>query len=100
MAFKKGNKLGKGRPKGSVNRNALNIREKLAEAGFDTVTELIGLYKRTENDVVQAKILVHFNEYMYPKLSAIELSGEVNNPFKAMTLEELRAVAREKGLIK
>ncbi len=71
MAFKKGNKLGKGRPKGSPNRST--------EAFKNKVEELLNkLDSNLDDDLQQltpqerVKVYIQLLEYVTPKLKRIE----------------------------
>lgn len=70
--FKPGNKLSKGRPKGSLQRRSYQFYEAIQDLGFDPPTELVKIYK-------EAKKTYDNYAAIYENISkASEASG---NPF-------------------
>jgi hypothetical protein len=98
MPFEKGHKLATGRPKGSPNKIRYGLADKLKELSFDTTGELIKLFYSTENDMIKAKILMHFHEYMFPKLSSISVVMH-DDDLEGKSLEELIEIAKERKLL-
>ena len=89
--FEKGNKLGKGRPKGSPNRSTEMMKVNLARAvnmGLDFLKE--DYQKLREEDPAKAlNILTKLMEYSIPKLKSVdmEVKGEINNKIEKITIE-------------
>lgn len=82
MPFKKGHKLGQGRPKGSKNKESKGkqlIREYFENGGLETLIH--DIEQLEEKDKVQAKIKLI--EYYIPKQKEVQNSHE----FKNNTLE-------------
>jgi len=75
MPFEPGNTLGKGRPKGAINKTTSETKEFLAR-----ISNKLG--KRVEEDLDlmdpkdRVKIWLELQEYLIPKLSRTELTGE------------------------
>ena len=79
MPFEKGHKHGKGRPKGSENKNTKDIREaykKLVEGNLENMTEWI---KRVaeKNPAKAFELMNGLSEYILPKLQRTEIKAEV-----------------------
>lgn len=84
MPFEKKNHLGKGRPKGSGNKNLEPIRLAFREfvehnlgkvqENFDELSDKDKLY-----------FILNFAEYCIPKLQRTELTGENGTPIKVQT---------------
>ncbi len=91
---------GAGRKKGTPNKKTLEVHEILAKHNFNVIEELIELYNRTGNEDATAgvavKCLTELASYCYPKRKALEVSGELNNPYLAMSYEELKDVIKQK----
>jgi hypothetical protein len=78
MAFEKGNNLGKGRPKGSLNKVESETKlflKKLIDGNQDKIeAELNSLKGKAFLDAV-----FNFMEYIQPKLSRSEVTTEIIN---------------------
>lgn len=91
MGFEKGNKLGKGRPKGSPNRSTEMMKVNVARAvnmGLDFIKE--DYQRLREEDPAKAlNLLVKLMEYSIPKLKSVdmEVKGEINNKVEKITIE-------------
>jgi hypothetical protein len=89
--FEKGNKLGKGRPRGSTNRSTEMMKVNLARAvnmGLDYLKE--DYQKLRDEDPAKAlNILTKLMEYSVPKLKSIdmEVKGEITNKVEKITIE-------------
>ena len=89
--FEKGNKLGKGRPKGSPNRSTEMMKVNLARAvnmGLDYLKE--DYQKLRDEDPAKAlNILTKLMEYSIPKLKSVdmEVKGEITNKVEKITIE-------------
>ena len=91
MHFEKGNKLGKGRPSGKLNRSTEQAKltlARLANKGLDNITEDIDKI-REENPVKAAEIYIKLLEYVIPKLKSVDMKmeAEVNNKIEKITVE-------------
>lgn len=79
-----------------VNKLTLRIEERLAVDDFDVMGEMIALCRRTDNEMVLAKILTHISDKIFPARTAVKHSGEINNPYAGKSLEELEVLVRER----
>ena len=91
MPFEKGNKLGKGRPTGKMNRSTEQAKltlARLANKGLDNITEDIDKIRET-NPVKAAEIYIKLLEYVLPKLKSVDMKmeAEVNNKIEKITVE-------------
>lgn len=99
---KKENPKGKGRPKGSINRVNLALKEELDNAGFNIVEKLVELYRTGDfDDKDRSRILFRLMEYTHPKLKEreVSLTGEAVEPSAPVniTLTDLVKIARGDG---
>lgn len=78
MGFKKGNKLGKGRPKGSVNI-ATHEKRQLIEHIKNTGAEKFIAEMMTLEGMEYCKIYKDVIEIAFPKLSRVEQQGKVDH---------------------
>ncbi len=89
-----------GRQKGTPNKRTAEVVEILAKHKFNVVEEMILLYQKTECDEhtvgTAVKILTELASYIYPKRKSLEHSGEIRNPYMEYSVEELKALARER----
>ena len=75
MPFEKGHNLGKGRPKGSINRSTEQAKltlARLANKGLDNITEDIDKIRK-DNPVKAAEIYLKLLEYVVPKLKSVDM---------------------------
>ncbi len=91
MPFEKGNKLGKGRPPGKLNRTTEMAKltlARLADRGLNNINEDLEKI-REENPLEAAKIYLKLLEFVIPKLKAVDLqvSGEVNHKVEEIKVE-------------
>jgi hypothetical protein len=80
MPFEKGNKLGKGRPAGKLNRSTEQAKltlARLANKGLDNITEDIDKI-REQNPVKAAEIYIKLLEYVIPKLKSVDMKMEAD----------------------
>jgi hypothetical protein len=96
---KKENPKGKGRPKGSINRVNLALKDELDNAGFNIIEKLVELYKTGDfDDKDRSRILFRLMEYTHPKLKEreVSLAGDiVESPTPVnISLTDLIKVAR------
>lgn len=87
--FEVGNKMGKGRPAGAINRSTEQAKlaiARLANRGLDNISE--DLEKIRKSDPVEAaKLYLKLLEYIVPKKAAIELSGEINQRIQQVSVQ-------------
>jgi len=77
---KKDGARGMGRPKGSINRVSLALKDELDNAGFNIIEKLVELYKTGDfDDKDRSRILFRLMEYTHPKLKEREvtLTGDI-----------------------
>jgi hypothetical protein len=79
MAFEKGHKLAKGRPKGAVNRSTEMMKVTIARAVDNTLNTLSAdLDKIRKNDPERAiELALKLMEFTLPKLSRTEMKAEI-----------------------
>lgn len=122
MAFQKGNKLSKGRPKGGLGNERKTCKE-LAEKlnvdpfevllhltkgdwkalGYDSADKIVG-YAKDGSPIFDERISVDLRgnsakeacKYLYTQLKAIEHSGEIANPYINKSIQELEVLVKEK----
>lgn len=78
MAFTKGNKLGKGRPKGSQNKVTSTVRETIEKAlGKSLPEEIIEGYLQVKRSkpAMALKVLEGLMKYCYPTLQSITVDA-------------------------
>jgi hypothetical protein len=87
MPFKKGDPKppGSGMVKGGKARSGLLVREILENKGFNLVDEILGRLSELSKEE-QVNALIKLMPYVYPKLTNVELSGNVD--VKQRLLEE------------
>ena len=96
MPFEKGNKLGKGRPKGKLNRSTEMAKltlARLANTGLNNINE--DLEKIRKKDPAQAaQIYLKLLEFVVPRLKAVDMqvSGEVNHKVDSIKVEVVEKV--------
>ena len=91
MPFEKGNNLGKGRPKGKLNRSTEQAKltlARLANKGLDNITEDIDKI-REANPIKAAEIYIKLLEYVMPKLKAVDMKvdADVKQKVEKITVE-------------
>ena len=87
MAFEKGNKLGKGRPKGAMNKLGADSREKLHEIYEKDLLKTFkeDLKKLSAKERVQA--FLKLTEFFVPKLRSEHLQVDVDSMSDQMASE-------------
>ena len=80
MAFEKGNKLSKGRPKGAINRSTEMMKLTIARAVDNTLNTLSAdLEKIRKEDPERAiELALKLMEFTLPKLSRTEMRAEID----------------------
>jgi len=88
MPFKPGNKLGKGRPRGSINRSTEQAKlsiARIANYGIENFKE--DLDKIREKDPVEAaKLSIRLLEFVVPKQKAVEMRAEIDQRIHQITV--------------
>lgn len=87
---------GSGRKKGTPNKMTQDLMKICEEEGVDPFRALLLVYKQAHIADTKLSALKEICQYVYPKRKAIEHSGEINNPFEHMSLEELEIRVKEK----
>jgi hypothetical protein len=79
MAFQKGNQLGKGRPKGAVNRSTEMMKLSVARATNKVLDNLPKLMEDMMNKDPKGAVdmALKMLEFHLPKLSRVEMKAEV-----------------------
>ena len=89
-----------GRKKGTLNKIDTKARQTLREIceqeGIDPFLGMLRLAKSSSDEGIRAQMLKESCKYVYPQLKAIEHSGEIKNPYAALTLEQLEAMIKKK----
>jgi hypothetical protein len=88
MAFEKGNKLATGRPKGAINRSTEQAKltiARLANRGLDNITEDFEKIRK-QDPLEAAKLYLKLLEYIVPKKSAMEISGQIDHKVQQITI--------------
>lgn len=88
MGFEKGNKLGKGRPPGALNRSTEMMKLTMARAAnktLDTLSE--DLDKIRKKDPERAiELALKVMEYIMPKLARTEVKAEVEQRIQQISV--------------
>lgn len=92
MPFEKGNKLGKGRPKGSKNSN--NIKDLLKDFLEFNIPNLQKYFDGLE-DSQKVKAILDLMPYYVPKRKSIEVIEEEKVEEEPLTDEQVRIIAEE-----
>ena len=85
--FEKGNQLG-GRKPGSLNRSTEQAKltiARLANRGLDNIMEDFDKIRK-ENPVEAAKLYLKLLEYIVPKKSAMEITGQIDHRVQQITV--------------
>ena len=88
MPFQKGNKLGKGRPAGQLNRSTEQAKlavARLANNGLDALREDLEKIRK-ENPLEAAKLYLKLIEYIVRKKQTMELQGELNHKVQQISV--------------
>ena len=99
MAFEKGNKLSKGRPKGAVNRSTEMMKITIARAIDNTLNTLsTDLEKIKKKDPERAiELALKLMEFTLPKLSRTELKAEVEQRIQQIQVNINQTGSNELG---
>lgn len=85
--FEKGNKLG-GRKPGSLNRSTEQAKltiARLANRGLDNIMEDFDKIRK-DSPVEAAKLYLKLLEYIVPKKSAMEITGEIDHRIQQVSI--------------
>ncbi len=99
MAFTKGNKLSKGRPKGAVNRSTEMMKLTIARAVDNTLNTLSSdLEKIKKKDPERAiELALKLMEFTLPKLSRTEMKAEVEQRIQQIQVNINQTGSNELG---
>lgn len=89
MPFEKGNKLATGRPKGAVNRSTEQAKltiARIANRGLDNISEDLEKIRK-DNPIEAAKLYLKLLEYIVPKKTQMEISGEINQRIQQVSVQ-------------
>jgi hypothetical protein len=98
-----------GRPKGSISRKSKSVAELCSELKFDPIRELIRLRNTIKTVIdkngnpqkigisheLEAKIYSDLLPYIYPRLTATQLSGDKENPLSFGLNPEIMEVVKK-----
>lgn len=100
MAFKKGEKRhpDAGRKAGTPNKRtiAVDLHAMCAEKGINPFQKLLEYLAFPCEPELRLQAIKEACKYLYPQRKAIEHSGEIANPYLALTLEELEKEVKAK----
>ena len=88
MPFAKGNKLGKGRPAGGLNRSTEQAKltiARLANRGLDNISEDLEKIRK-EDPLEAAKLYLKLLEYIVPKKAQMEISGQLDQRIQQISV--------------
>ena len=86
--FEKGNKLGKGRPPGQLNRSTEQAKlaiARIANNGLDVLREDLEKIRKTD-PIEAAKLYLRLLEYIVPKKSSIEMKAQIDQRIQQITV--------------
>lgn len=87
--FEKGHKLAKGRPKGVPNKSTAELKEtinKIVSISLDNYLE--DIEKIRKKDPMKAlQLSKDLIDYVMPKMTKMELSGDINHKVNKLTIE-------------
>ncbi len=88
MPFQKGNKLGKGRPVGKLNRSTEQAKltiARVANQGLNNISEDLEKLRK-ENPAEAAKLYMRLLEYILPKQKSVEMRAEIDQRIQQITV--------------
>ena len=88
MGFQPGNKLSKGRPKGALNRSTEMTKLTIARATNKVLDNLPAMLDKMmkENPKEAIDIAVKLLEYTLPKMSRMEVKGEIEQRIQQISV--------------
>lgn len=98
MAFEKGNKLAKGRPKGAVNRSTEMMKVSIARATNRVLDDLPKIMEEMmKKDPKSAvDLAIKLLEFHLPKMSRIEMKAEVEQRIQQITVNIQQSGSNER----
>ena len=99
MAFQKGNQLGKGRPKGAVNRSTEMMKLSIARATNKVLDDLPKIMEEMmKKDPKSAvDLALKMLEFHMPKLSRVEMKAEVEQKIQQISVNITQKNIDESG---
>lgn len=99
MAFEKGNKLSKGRPKGAVNRSTEMMKVSIARATNRVLDDLPKIMEEMmkKDPKGAVDITLKLLEFHLPKMSRLELKGEIDQRIQQITVNINESKVDESG---
>lgn len=95
--FEVGNKFGKGRPPGRLNRSTEQAKlavARIANQGLDILRE--DMERIREKDPVEAaKIYLKLLEYIVPKKASIDITGQINQRIEQISVNIQDGIANQ-----
>jgi hypothetical protein len=94
--FEVGNKLG-GRKPGALNRSTEQAKlaiARLANQGLNNITEDFEKIRK-ENPIEAAKLYLKLLEYIVPKKSAVEITGEIDHRIQQVSININRTGSKD-----
>ncbi len=97
MAFEKGNKLSKGRPKGAINRSTEMMKLTIARAVDNTLNTLSAdLDKIRKDDPERAiELALKLMEFTLPKLSRTEMRAEIDQRIQSISVNITKSGSKD-----
>jgi hypothetical protein len=96
--FKKGNQLGKGRPKGTQNKTSLeakSIINRIVDKSLEWAEE--DIEKLRKKDPIRAfELSMKLMDYAYPKLKSIEMKAEVTSKIEQIVVNINKSGSNDK----
>jgi len=96
--FKKGNQLGKGRPKGTQNKTSLeakSIINRIVDKSLEWAEE--DIEKLRKKDPIRAfELSMKLMDYAYPKLKSIEMKAEVSSKIEQIVVNINKSGSNDK----
>lgn len=94
--FQPGHKLAKGRPKGSINKATAKLRDIVEAAIGGNLAESIIAELEYLEPKDRANVKLDLMQYCYPKLKAVEITGDESKDQKTSeSIEKLTALFKE-----
>lgn len=97
MPFEKNNKLGKGRPRGALNRSTEQAKltiARVANQGLNNISEDLEKIRK-ENPTEAAKLYLRLLEYIIPKQKSVEMRAEIDQRIQQITVNINRSGSDE-----
>lgn len=89
MAFQKGNKLGKGRPKGSENKTTQELKDMISAVVSGQIQhwqqDIEKIRKKNPEEAI--RLTAKFIDYVLPKQTKMELEGEISHKVDKVVIE-------------